>query len=95
MRLGILLTCEMHIIGCHNLDAEFLAHIDKHLVDPLLLLVCVSVGVFLECPVALQFEIVVFPEYAFEPQCGSLSPFDVAKPLSAVESRRRDTPNTQ
>ena len=85
----------MHIIGCHNLDAEFLAHIDKHLVDPLLLLVCVSVGVFLECPVALQFEIVVFPEYAFEPQCGSLSPFDVVAPLSAVESRRRDTPNTQ
>ena len=76
--LGVVLVDEVHIVGGHKLDAEFLRHTYQLLVHLLLQGVGVVVGALHGGFMALQLQIVVVAEYLLKPHHGLLGAFDVA-----------------
>ena len=67
MSLAILFVDEMHIVGAHKFDAEFLGETHQHLVHLHLSRIHIMIGTGHGGLVALEFEVVIFAPDAFEP----------------------------
>ena len=67
MRLGVLLVEEVRIVGADNLYVILPRQLDKHGIDPPLLLIGLLVAVGLVGLVALEFDVIIVAEHALEP----------------------------
>ncbi len=95
MGIGIVLVDEVHIVGANHLDAEFLRHLQQHLVHLLLALKGLMVSPRHGGLVALQFKVVVVAIDALEPTCHlfgllHLAVHDEARNLATQTCRAAD-----
>ena len=67
MRLGVLLVEEVRIVGADNLYVILPRQLDEHGIDPPLLLIGLLVAVGFVGLVALEFDVIIVAEHAFEP----------------------------
>ena len=67
MRLGVLLVEEVRIVGADNLYVILPRQLDEHGINPPLLLIGLLVTVGLVGLVALEFDVIIVAEHAFEP----------------------------